>query len=167
MAVGLQGRQVKDGAALVHFGNFNSFGEDLVQDQQGRLKVMADPFHLGEGNKLEAVFFQNRQPAVVDGTETGIGDHRFILHGKQTVGDKAVLGEGFDDPFQLPGLGRAGGKVFGPGQVQFQDQILLRVQVFPVAGQFHHPPVVFQYPLGAGKYRCHYRFFHNITIFQI
>ncbi len=117
MPMRLDGRKMHDVLAEVHRRDLDPFGEYVVQFQERRLETVDRPLHLRQGGEPETMPFEYGQPAVVRRTFPRVGDDRFILDRDDAVPRIPFLQQPGDDAVDLPGLGRAGGEIFGPGQV--------------------------------------------------
>jgi hypothetical protein len=88
--------------------------------------------------------------AVVFLGDVGIDDHSPILSRHQRRAIVAVVQQGSDNAFDLPGGARTGGVPGLPRGVDLQDGLAVHGQGCLIAGEVHQPGVVVKHGLGAG-----------------
>ncbi len=92
------------------------------------------------------------------GASDGVGDDGFVLNRQEFFLSEAVFEEGFYDAFELPGLGRAGGEIFCPGQVELYECGSVCGDEFLVFGKVHNFIIGFEDGFGGGFQYGHYGF---------
>ena len=98
-------------------------GKDLVELEERTLERVKHPLDVGKRDEFQPVFIEDGQPFVVPRPFHRIGDDGLVLHGNKLLPGVTVLEERPDDALDLPGLARAGREVFGPGEIELDQDI--------------------------------------------
>ena len=140
--------QVEHARSHEHLGDFDPLRKDLVELEERALEAVDGPLDLGEGDEREPVPLKDGHPAVGHGALPRVRDDRLVLDRVQSLPLVPVLEKRPDDALELPGLGRAGREVLGPGQVQLEEELTVPREDPVVFPEPHEAAVVGHHRVG-------------------